>query len=36
MQIAEQQVAMQKNTIDNMEKMNDDYMKRLHDQFDEN
>ena len=36
MQIAEQQVAMQKNTIDNMEKMNDDYMKKLHDQFDEN
>ena len=36
MQIAEQQVAMQKNTIDNMEKMNDDYMKRLHNQFDEN
>ena len=36
MQIAEQQVAMQTNTINNMEKMNDDYMKRLHDQFDEN
>ena len=36
LQIAEQQVAMQKNTINNMEKMNDDYMKRLHDQFDEN
>ena len=36
LQIAEQQVAMQQNTIDNMEKMNDDYMKRLHDQFDEN
>ena len=36
MQIAEQQVAMQTNTINNMEKMNDDYIKRLHDQFDEN
>ena len=36
LQIAEQQVAMQQNTVENMEKMNDDYMKRLHKQFDEN